>query len=140
MKPPEIAPELATSHRKRMRQKVLTSGAASLSDLEVLEMALYSAMPRSDNKPVIKALLKRFKTIGAVVNASESDLQDIPKVGETVIANLHILAEISIRIAKAAVKNKSIFDNWPAVEQFCITKLAHIQVEMFLVLFLLHTL
>ena len=136
MKQPDASSDFAKSHRKRMRQKVLTSGASSLSDMEVLEMALYSAMPRSDNKPVIKDLFNRFKTKGAVVHASETDLQTIPKVGDTVIANLHILAEISVRIAKDAVKNTSIFDNWPAVERFCITKLAHSEVEMFLVLFL----
>ena len=136
MEPTSQSNNFAKDHRKRMRQKVLQSGTTSLTDMEVLEMALYSAMPRSDNKPVIKALMQRFKTIGAVVNASESELRTIPKVGDTVIANLHILAEISARITRDAVKNQSVLDNWPAVERFCISKLGHSQVEMFLVLFL----
>ena len=136
MEPPSQSNNFAKDHRKRMRQKVLQSGATSLTDMEVLEMALYSAMPRSDNKPVIKALMQRFKTIGAVVNAPESELRTIPKVGETVVANIHILAEISARITRDAVKTQSILDNWPAVERFCINKFGHSQVEMFLVLFL----
>lgn len=123
-------------HRKRMRQKVLQAGALHLTDMEVLEMALYSAMPRADNKPVVKALLNHFKSIGAVVNAPSAELMEFPKVGETVVANLHILAEISARITKDAVKHETILDNWPAVERYCISKLAHSRVEMFLVLFL----
>lgn len=119
-----------------MRQKVLQSGTGALSDMEVLEMALYSAMPRSDNKPVIKELMQRYKTIGGIVNAPPHELLEIPKIGETVAANLQILAEIGARIARDVVKHRAVLDNWPAVERFCINKLAHSRVEMFMVLFL----
>ena len=130
------ANDFAKEHRKRMRHKVLQAGASTLTDLEILEMALYSAMPRADNEPVVKRLLQRFETIGGVVNAPAHDLMEIPKVGETVTANLYVLAEISARIAKDLIINQPILDNWPAVERFCISKLGYSKVEMFMVLLL----
>lgn len=123
-------------HRKRMRDKLFQAGADALTDHEILEMALYSAMPRIDNKPLVKKLLAEYQTIGGVVHAPRHELQRFHHVGEVVAANLQILAEISSRVARDAAKDKPILDNWAAVERFCITKLAHCQIEQFMVLFL----
>lgn len=125
-----------TNHRQRMRDKLFQAGADALTDHEILEMALYSAMPRIDNKPLVKRLLAEYQTIGGVVHAPRHELQSFHHVGEVVAANLQILAEISARVARDAAKEKPILNNWAAVERFCITKLAHCQIEQFMVLFL----
>ncbi len=61
-----------TGHRARLRQRLLTGGAEALADYEVLEFLLFAANPRGDTKPLAKALLARFGSLPAVLNAEPS--------------------------------------------------------------------
>ena len=54
-------------HRERLRARFRDQGAASLADYELLELALFRALPRRDTKPLAKALLKRFGTLSEVL-------------------------------------------------------------------------
>lgn len=47
-------------HRERLRERFYSAGPDALSDYELLEMALFAAIPRRDTKPLAKALLKRL--------------------------------------------------------------------------------
>lgn len=54
--------EKSTSgHRKRIRDKYLKSPERVFPDYEILEMLLYSAIPRSDTKVLAKHLLKAIR-------------------------------------------------------------------------------
>ncbi len=71
-----------TGHRQRLRERFINSGADAMYEHELLELFLANIIPRKDVKPVAKALLNRFGSIPAVINASPEELQDIPGVGE----------------------------------------------------------
>ena len=47
-------------HRERLRERFFDAGPEALSDYELLEMALFAAIPRRDTKPLAKELLKKF--------------------------------------------------------------------------------
>jgi DNA repair protein RadC len=47
-------------HRERLRERFFNAGAEALSDYELLEMALFAAIPRRDTKPLAKEVLKKF--------------------------------------------------------------------------------
>ena len=47
-------------HRERLRERFYAAGPDALTDYELLEMALFAAIPRRDTKPLAKALLKKF--------------------------------------------------------------------------------
>ena len=57
-------------HRDRLRTRFLTGGGDSLQDYEMLELLLFTALPRRDVKPLAKALLRTFGSLWCVVNAS----------------------------------------------------------------------
>ena len=57
-------------HRARLRERFLKDEGAAMADYELLELTLFQAQPRGDTKPLSKALLKRFGSIGAVLSAS----------------------------------------------------------------------
>src|SRR5262249_25424244 len=44
-------------HRKRLRERFVAAGPDAVSDYELLELVLYSAIPRVDIKPLAKELL-----------------------------------------------------------------------------------
>jgi DNA repair protein RadC len=56
-------------HRDRLRTRFREQGPQALADYELLEMALYGALPRSDTKPLAKALLKTFGSLPEVLAA-----------------------------------------------------------------------
>src|SRR3546814_462764 len=61
-------------HRERLRERLLQRGGASLADYEVLEFLLFGARTRGDMKPLAKALLARFGSIGRVLTADPAAL------------------------------------------------------------------
>ena len=47
------------------------AGPDALSDYELLEMALFPALPRRDTKPLAKSLLKTFGSFAEVIHAPD---------------------------------------------------------------------
>ena len=56
-------------HRERLRERFFNAGPDALSDYELLEMALFAAIPRRDTKPLAKALLGKFGSFTEVIHA-----------------------------------------------------------------------
>lgn len=67
-------------HRQRMYEK-LKSGD-NLFEHEVLEILLYNAYPRINTNPIAHALLERFPSITAVLQADINELTSVEGVGE----------------------------------------------------------
>jgi DNA repair protein RadC len=56
-------------HRDRLRARFAQGGADALPDYELLELALFRAIPRRDVKPLAKALIRRFGSFAEVISA-----------------------------------------------------------------------
>ena len=74
---------LHEGHRERMRRQLKTSGMDSLSDVQVLEVALYYAIPRRDTNEIAHALLSRFGSLSGVLEAPRAELLKIDGMGES---------------------------------------------------------
>ena len=68
-------------HRKRLREKFLSSGLAGFHDYEVIELLLTLGTPRKDCKPAAKAALNRFKSLQGVFEASKEELCRVEGIG-----------------------------------------------------------
>lgn len=123
-------------HRKRVKEKFLSSLGKELHDYELLELLLFSAFPRSDTKPLAKKLLAKFGSVTAVVNADVDMLYDVEGVGEAVVVVLKTNAEIINRILKNHAQEKTVLDNWGAVLTYVKNSLENLNYEVFRVLFL----
>lgn len=69
-------------HRERMYEKL--KNGDDLFDHEVLEILLYSVVPRQNTNPTAHALLERFVTLYNVFNASAEELKEVDGVGDAV--------------------------------------------------------
>ncbi len=123
-------------HRKRLRDKILASGANSLADYELLEAMLFAANPRQDVKPIAKALIKKFGSINKVVGADDSALKGIEGVGESVIATLRVLKTTCERMVKDELKQKPVIDSWLALVDYCKLAMKDRKTEEFRVLYM----
>ena len=54
-------------HRERLRKRFLEGGAAAVADYELLELLLFFSVHRRDTKPLAKAMLQLFGSLGAVL-------------------------------------------------------------------------
>ena len=80
-------------HRDRLRTRFLTGGAGSLQDYEILEMLLFTALPRRDVKPLAKAPAPDLRQPVVRLHASPDALRKaFPKMTDGTIAALTIVA------------------------------------------------
>jgi len=107
-----------------------------MPDYELLELALFAAIPRRDTKPLAKALLKRFSSFAEVIAAPRERLMEIPGVGESVANHLKIVEAAAQRLAKTKVLGRPALSSWPALLDYCTAAMARSEKEEFRVLFL----
>jgi DNA repair protein RadC len=126
----------AAGHRERLRARFLKGGAEAMPDYELLELALFAAIPRRDTKPLAKALLKRFGSFAEVIAAPRERLLEIEGVGESVANHLKIVEAAAQRLAKTKVMGRPALSSWSALLDYCTAAMARSEKEEFRVLFL----
>src|SRR5690242_12920885 len=132
-KPPEEGAEEPHyhGHRERLRERFFNAGAEALSDYELLEMALFAAIPRRDTKPLAKALLNKFGSFTEVIHAPVARLREVNGIGEASISQLKLLAAASTRAAKREIARKVALSSWNEVIDYCRSSMAYADKEQF---------
>jgi DNA repair protein RadC len=123
-------------HRERLRERFRDAGADALSDYELLEMALFAAIPRRDTKPLAKELLKKFGSFTEVIHAPVARLREVKGIKDASINQLKLLAAASSRAAKREIEHKVALSSWNDVIDYCRTSMAFADKEQFRLLFL----
>ena len=123
-------------HRERLRERFYAAGPEALSDYELLEMALFPALPRRDTKPLAKALLKKFGSFAEVIHAPVARLREVDGIGEASINQIKLLAAAASRVAKGEIKRKIALSSWNDVIEYCRSGMAFADKEQFRILFL----
>src|SRR5262245_51945952 len=84
-------PTSNAGHRQRLKSRFVASGAEALPDYELLELVLFSAIPRRDTKPVAKRLIQQFGSFAEVVNAPPERLKEVKGVGDAAVMQLKLV-------------------------------------------------
>ena len=66
---------LHDGHRQRAKDRYRQLGADALADHELLELALFYAIPRQDTNETAHRLLKRFRSLQGVLQATPEELE-----------------------------------------------------------------
>ena len=132
---PKVQPHYH-GHRERLRTRALEGGTAALPDYELLELFLFRAIPRGDVKPLAKALLTRFGSLGGVLGATIPELATVKGVGESVALDLKLLHEAALRAGRETVAKRPVITSSAQLAAYVKTAIAHAPREQFRVLFL----
>lgn len=129
-------PSYLANHRKRLRHRFLTGGAAAMPDYEILELTLFRCIPRQDVKPLARRLIDTFGDLNGVLSAPIARLEKVEGVGPAVALELKVMETVTHRMARARVMKRHVVSSWDALLDYCHTVLAHRDTEQFRVLFL----
>jgi DNA repair protein RadC len=133
----EMAEADHIGHRDRLRTRFLTGGGDALQDYEMLELLLFTALPRRDVKPLAKALLRTFGSLWCVFNASPDALRKaFPKMTDGTIAALTIVAAAALRMTRQEIMNKPVLSTWQRLLDYCQGVMANEATEQFRLLLL----
>ena len=78
-------------HRQRLKERFRKEGLDSFQDHEVLELLLFYCIPRKDTNQLAHALIARFGSFAAVLEAQPRELKKVDGIGESVITFLSLL-------------------------------------------------
>ncbi|MEJ8574564.1 RadC family protein [Microbaculum marinum] len=134
---PPLKPDPGNAgHRRRLRDRFLEGGANAMPDYELLELVLFSALPRINTKPLAKRLLARFGSFAEVIAASPDRLREVEGVGDRVVTDLKVIQAAAERLARGSVRGRTVLSSWSAVLDYCRTAMAFADKEQFRILFL----
>jgi hypothetical protein len=93
--------------RERLRERMIAAGPESLPDYELLEVILFAARPRGDVKPVAKALLAHFGSLGAVMAAEPATLTEAG-LNLAGISAIKAAREAALRLMRAELQHQPV--------------------------------
>lgn len=127
-------------HRDRLRQKFLKAARRdaleAVLDYELLELILFQAIPRRDVKPLAKALIARFGSLGGVFSAPPESLMQVDGVKESTAIALKAIAAAALHMIREDVMDKPILSSWDRLLDYCHAAMAHRDTEQVRILFL----
>lgn len=123
-------------HRDRLRARFKDSGPEALQDYELLELVLFSLIPRRDTKPLSKKLFKTFGSLPVLMNASIADLTKIEGINEKTATGLKAITSLAHRSLKEELMHKPVLTSWNRLLDYCRATMAHEPKENFRILFL----
>jgi len=92
-------------HRQRLRARFEKTGLDGFADHEVLELLLTYAIPRRDVNPIAHALLDRFGSISAVLEADSDQLCAVEGIGPVSATFFSLLGQLQQRLILERAKD-----------------------------------
>ena len=123
-------------HRQRLRARFMATGGEGMPDYELLELVLAIAIPRSDVKPLAKALIDEFKSFNGVITAEPAALGRVRGMGEVSVAALKTVQAAAVRLVRGEITERPVIASWDGLVDYCMAAMAHEKVEQTRVLFL----
>ena len=108
-------------HREKMRARFLSAGLESFAPHEALELLLYYAIPRRDTNPIAHALMERYGSLSAVLNAPVEDLQKVEGIGESAAVLIHMVAQLSRKAALNDAAQETILNSSERAGRYLLT-------------------
>ncbi|MBR3603598.1 MAG: DNA repair protein RadC [Elusimicrobiaceae bacterium] len=111
-------------HRERIREKFASGGLDHFLDHETLELLLTYCIARRDTKPLAWALLKRFGSLSAVLDASVEELCCVKGIGRQSALYLKLIRSVFKKYSLDEVKKKITIRTPEQVIKYCKASLA----------------
>ena len=122
--------------QERPRERLLALGPRSLADAELLAIVLHTGIKGQSAVDVARALLSRFGSLGALLDADKERLMAFPGLGNAKLAQLQAVLELARRALRDELSARDALSSPRAVRDYLRLALAGRQHEVFIVLLL----
>ena len=123
-------------HRKRLRDKFLSSGLDGFHDYEIIEILLTLGTPRKDCKEQAKEAIKKFKTLRGVLEADVEELQEIKGIGPHNVFGIKLIKEVAKASLKERLSEKPLITSSKDLFDYLYLSMRGLKNELFKVIFL----
>jgi DNA repair protein RadC len=124
-------------HRNDMpRERLIKLGPGALSDTEMIVLVLGTGLPDHDVFSVARALLERFGSLRAMLDATYADFDGIRGVGPAKKAQLLAIMEMARRSLVDKMRGRTLINSPEAVERYLRLLIGGRPQEVFVSLFL----
>ena len=122
-------------HIERLRERFLKS-PDGVHDYELLELLLAYVRRGQDVKPAAKALIKRFGSVAAVLDASRAELKTTPGIKEQSATMILLVKRLLEAYATDRIQKRDVVSSPEAVIEFARFKIGGASHEAFMVIYL----
>lgn len=126
----------SSGNRQRRRSDFLSSEPFTSSQIELLELLLYNAIPHSDVRPTANRLMSRFGNFSSIFSAAPEKLREIEGLNESIIFQLRLTHDIVYQISRSEISGRSAISSWDSLLRYCHVSMASESVEQFRIIFL----
>lgn len=140
-------------HRDRLRSRFAEArDEAALADYELLELLLFFSVYRRDTKPMAKALIARFGSLGGVLAAPPERYAEVFELDPTAAGEqrrdqvdedlrftrilLKAIHQLMRRTLKEELKDRPLIGSWTSLIDYLSLSMSHDGTEHFRILFL----
>jgi DNA repair protein RadC len=121
---------------ERPREKLLTKGAHTLSDAELLAIFLRTGVAGKSAVDVARDLVARFRGLGKLVAASPQQFYAIPGLGPAKYAQLQAAVELARRALCEKIRGTDVLSSPKAVRDYLRLAIGGREHEVFFAVFL----
>lgn len=111
-------------HREKMRRRFLRGGLEPFADHEALELLLYYAIPRRDTNPIAHALMERYGSLAAVLDAPVEDLQKVEGIGESAAILLKLAPQLYRKAKLSDAEQETVLSSVERVGAYLLERFA----------------
>jgi DNA repair protein RadC len=122
--------------QERPREKLISRGAASLSDAELLAIFLRTGTKGVTAVDLSRQLLTQFGSLNALMHANQREFCKGHGLGNAKYVQLQAVLEMSRRYLHETISNKDILNTPEDTKRYLKSQLAHQQREVFACLYL----
>lgn len=108
-------------HRRRLRERFRTQGLAGFAEHEVLELLLTYAIPQRDVNPVAHALIDRFGSLSAVLEADAAELMRVEGVGEHAASLIALMPELFGCYQRSLLGERPVISTFQDAMTYCLS-------------------
>ena len=109
-------------HRQRLKQRFLTEGIDSFTEVQALELALFYCIPRKDTNPIAHGLLERFGSLSQVLEAPVEELTKVDGISENAATFLRFLTEMGRFYQVNRANQHTILDSIERCAEFLVPR------------------
>jgi len=116
-------------HRKRMKEKFLSQGAAAFTTHEMIEILLYFAIPQKDTNPLAHELENKFATFSALLEASDAELMQTPGMTPGAATLIRICGSIFREVQREKLQKVTVLDTTKKLGDYMMSFFIGIKTE-----------